>query len=145
MIWPEARFREAFHEVYIPGLYTSRVKRPGMRYIYRSIISDEFCDLGAGQHPAGDPAGLHILGWRCSAVSFWAIYETGYVDNDLIGARHEKDPNLTRQFFESPVADLRRAAWVWAAGCGALALLLLRWPLCTRRLRISWPGPLSCC
>ena len=36
VIWPEARFREAFHDVYLPGLYTSRVKRPGTRYIYGS-------------------------------------------------------------------------------------------------------------
>ena len=41
VICPDAHFHEAFRNIYVPGLYISRVKRPNLRFIYRSIISDE--------------------------------------------------------------------------------------------------------
>ena len=129
VVWPEAAFREAFHQVYIPGMYTSRIKRPGIRYIYRSIVSDEFSLWVLASIPLVTQPGLHVLGLALLCVSFWAIYETGYVDNDAIGARHEADPNLSRQFFESKVRRSTVLAWLWAAGCGIAALILLRWPL----------------
>lgn len=128
VIWPEARFLEAFHDVYIPGLYISRVKRPGMRYVYRSIISDEFSIWVLASITLVAQPALHVLGLALLSMSFWAIYETGYVDNDYIGARHEQDPVLTPQFYESPVRLSTVLPWVWAAGCGILALMLLRWP-----------------
>jgi hypothetical protein len=70
---------------------------------------------------------LHVFGLALLSMSFWAIYETGYVDNDEIGARHEKDPVLTPQFFESPVRRSAVLPWVWAAVCGAAGVALLNW------------------
>jgi hypothetical protein len=131
VIWPEARFREAFHDIYLPGLYTSRVKRPGKRYIYRSVISDDFSIWVLASLPFALQTWSHVAGLALLSISFWAIYETGYVHNDLIGARYERKPNLSRQFHESPVhisANLPWA-WAWAAGCGLAGLVLLHWPL----------------
>jgi hypothetical protein len=129
VIWPEARYRDAFEDLYLPGLYIHRVKRPGVRYIYRSIVSDELSIWVLASITLATLPLLHILGLALLSMSFWAIYETGYVDNDQIGARHEKDPILTPQFFESRVRQSSVLPWVWAAGCGMAALLLLRWPL----------------
>lgn len=129
VIWPEARYRDAFEELYLPGLYISRVKRPGVKYIYRSIISDEFSVWVLASITLATQPLLHIAGLGLLSISFWAIYETGYVDNDQIGVRHEKDPKLTREFFESRVRTSSVLPWVWAAGCGMAGLLLLRWPL----------------
>ena len=128
VIWPEARFREAFHDVYLPGLYTSRVKRPGKRYIYRSVISDDYSVWVLASIPLALHPWPHIAGLALLSVSFWAIYETGYVHNDLIGARYEKNPNLSQQFHESPVKVSAVLPWVWAAGCGVAGLMLLNWP-----------------
>ena len=127
--WPEARFREAFHDIYLPGLYTSRVKRPGMRYIYRSVISDDFSVWVLASIPFALETWSHVAGLALLSISFWAIYETGYVHNDLIGARYERKPNLTRQFHESPVRISATLPWVWAAACGVAGLMLLHWPL----------------
>jgi hypothetical protein len=129
VVWPEARFREAFHDVYLPGLYTSRVKRPGKRYIYRSVISDDYSIWVLASIPFALHTLPHVAGLALLSVSFWAIYETGYIHNDLIGARYEKKPNLSRQFHESPVVTSAVLPWAWAAACGAAGLLLLRWPL----------------
>ena len=128
VIWPQARYRDAFESLYLPGLYISQVKRPGVRYIYRSIVSDEFSIWVLASITLVSQPLLHVAGLALLSMSFWAIYETGYVDNDQIGARHEKDPVLTQQFFESKVRTSTLLAWVWAAGCGLGGLLLLRWP-----------------
>jgi hypothetical protein len=129
VIWPEAAFREAFHDVYLPGLYTSRVKRPGKRYIYRSVISDDYSVWVLASIPLALQPWPHVIGLALLSVSFWAIYETGYVHNDRIGAEFEKKPKLTREFFDNPVRTSAVLPWAWAAVCGAAGLLLLRWPL----------------
>ena len=128
VIWPEARYRDAFDDMYMPGLYISRVKRPGVRYIYRSIISDEFSIWVLASITLVAQPVLHIVGLALLSMSFWAIYETGYVDNDQVGALHENDPVLTPEFFESRVRTSSVLPWAWAAGCGVAGLVLLRWP-----------------
>jgi len=114
--------------MYLPGLYISRVKRPGVRYIYRSIISDEFSIWVLASVTLVSQPLLHVAGLALLSMSFWAIYETGYVDNDRVGARHEKDPVLTPEFFECTVRTSTVLAWVWAAACGLGGLVLLRLP-----------------
>jgi phosphoserine phosphatase len=128
-IWPEARYQAALRSVYLPGQYLSVVKRPGARYIVRAILQEDFtlwilCSIALATQPL-----LHVAGLTLLLVSFWAIYERGYVDNDLMGARFEAKPRLNPAFWEAPVATPRWSPWIWALGCGAAALFLLRWPL----------------
>ncbi len=37
---------------------------------------------------------LHVVGLLFLLLSFWAVYERGYVDNDEIAARYEREPTL---------------------------------------------------
>ncbi|WP_353475865.1 haloacid dehalogenase-like hydrolase (plasmid) [Salipiger sp. H15] len=124
-VWPGACFRPAFADVYYPGRYLSTVKRPGSGYIRRSILQDDLliwvlCTVSLAPLPA-----LHLAGIGALLVSFWAVYEQGYVDNDLVGAKHEHDPQLSPAFRTSELARHRAAPWVWAvvtglAGVGAV-------------------------
>ncbi len=125
-VWPEARFRRALSKIYLPGEYLTHVKRPGARYILRGILQEDFAfwvlsSVALALHPVTHIAGLLLL-----TISFWAVYERGYVDNDLIAARYESDPKLTPEFWNSPVATPVLLPWVWAAAAAALALLLLQ-------------------
>jgi glycosyltransferase involved in cell wall biosynthesis len=125
-VWPEARFRRALSKIYLPGEYLSHVKRPGARYIMRGILQEDFAfwvlsSVGLAMHPF-----THIVGLLLLITSFWAVYERGYVDNDLIAAHYERDPKLTPEYWNAPVATPMLLPWVWAAGAGALALLLLQ-------------------
>ncbi len=127
-VWPEARFRQALSSVYLPGQYLTHVKRPGARYIVRGILQEDFAfwvlsSIALAQMPiAHVPALLFLL------VSFWAIYERGYVDNDLVAARYEESPKLSEAFARAPVATPRWQPWIWAAFCGAIGVALVRWP-----------------
>lgn len=127
-VWPEARYHNALSSVYLPGQYLTHVKRPGARYIMRGILQEDFAFWVLSSVALAALPLLHVLGLLFLLVSFWAIYERGYVDNDLIAARYETNPKLSAAFRDAPVATPRLQPWIWAAVCGAVAIVLLRWP-----------------
>lgn len=127
-VWPEARYRRALSDVYLPGQYLTHVKRPGARYIVRGILQEDFAFWVLSSVALAALPVLHVLGLLFLLVSFWAVYERGYVDNDLIAARFEACPKLSAAFLESPVATPRWQPWIWAFACGAIAVVLLRRP-----------------
>lgn len=128
-VWPEARYSPALNGVYLPGQYLTYVKRPGGRYIARGILQEDFALWVLSSLALAALPLLHVAGLLCLLLSFWAIYERGYVDNDLMAVRYEAEPKLSAVFADSPVATPRWQPWIWAAGSGALAIVLLRWPL----------------
>lgn len=142
-VWPEARHRHAFSGVYLPGQYLTHVKRPGARYIARGILQEDFAFWVLSSTGLALVPVTHVLGLLFLLVSFWAIYERGYVDNDLIAARFESDPKLSAAFADSPVATPRWQPWLWAFACGAIAVVLLRWPLAPAAVDFAaWAGVL---
>jgi len=128
-VWPEAHYRRALSGVYSPGQYVTQVKRPGQRYIVRGILQEDFAYWVLSSIALAALPVPHVLGLLFLLVSFWSIYERGYVDNDLIAARFEATPKLSAEFLDSPVATPRWQPWIWAFACGAIAIVLLRWPV----------------
>ncbi len=127
-VWPEAQHRHALSGVYLPGQYLTYVKRPGARYIVRGILQEDFAFWVLSSLALATLPIMHAIGLLFLLVSFWAIYERGYVDNDLMAARFETDPKLSAAFHDSPVATPRWQPWIWALACGAIAIVFLRWP-----------------
>lgn len=127
-VWPEARMHRALNSVYLPGQYLSQVKRPGSRYIWRGILQEDFAFWVLSSLALATLPLLHVFGLLFLLISFWAVYERGYVDNDLIGSRFEANPKLSAAFKDAPVATPRWQPWIWAIGSAAIALVLLRWP-----------------
>jgi hypothetical protein len=58
-------------------------------------------------------------------LSFWAIYERGYVDNDLVASRYEHDAKLSATFGSVLVAAPAVQPWIWALLAGAAAVAIL--------------------
>jgi phosphoserine phosphatase len=142
-VWPEAHYRRALSGVYLPGQYLSQVKRPGARYIVRGILQEDFAFWVLSSIALAALPFLHALGLLFLLVSFWAIYERGYVDNDLVAARFEVEPKLSAAFHVNPVATPRWQPWFWALGCGAVGTVALRWPADpTAADLLAWPAVL---
>lgn len=128
VVWPQARYRPALGDVYLPGQYLTLVKRPGERYIVRGILQEDFAFWLLASLPLAAAPMTHVFGLGALLLSFWAIYEVGYVDNDRIAARHERHPKLSAAFHEAPVATPGLQPWLWATATGAAGIWLLRWP-----------------
>lgn len=128
-IWPEAKFHRALSNVYLPGQYLTHIKRPGARYIVRGILQEDFVFWVLSSIALASLPILHVLGLLFLLLSFWGIYERGYVDNDLTAKHYEAEPKLSSAFHESPVATPRWQPWIWATISGAIAIVILRWPL----------------
>ena len=124
-VWPEAQWREALSGVYMPFEYLSRVKRPRSRYVWTSIIQEDYAFWILASLGAGIALGAHIAGLALLLISFWAVYETGYVDNDRVGAAFEKSPKLSPEFARHNVATPSLAPWLWAGATGYLGVAML--------------------
>jgi len=128
VVWPEARYRTALSRCYWPTEYLARIKRPGERYFFRGVLQDDFAYwLLASVTLASYPL-FHVAGLLLLLISFWAIYELGYVDNDQVAERFEREPKLSPEFFRNPVVTPSWQPWLWAAGFGAAAIFVLRLP-----------------
>jgi hypothetical protein len=124
-LWPRASYRRALSDVYLPGEYISRIKRPGERYILRGIVQEDFAFwLMSSIALAVNPL-THLVGLLLLLLSFWAIYERGYVDNDLAASRYESDPKLSSSFGRMRVATPAVEPWIWALFAGAAAVATL--------------------
>lgn len=128
VIWPEARFVPALSRVYLPLEYLTEVKRPGKRYFLGAILGDDYIVWVLASIALAGFWVPHVLGLLLLLISFWAIYERGYVDNDEMAARHEKDPVLSETFHGSHVATPKVTPWIWALVFGAAGVTVLAWP-----------------
>lgn len=118
-VWPQARYCPALGGVYLPGQYVSKVKHPGERYILRAIVQEDFAFWCLSSIGLAANGAVHVAGLLLLLLSFWAIYERGYVDNDLVASRHEADPKLSATFGNANVATPSLSPWIWAVMAGA--------------------------
>ena len=125
-VWPRARFSPALSDVYLPGQYLALVKRPGERYISRGILQEDFALwVLSSVMLAADPV-RHVVGLLFLLLSFWAVYEYGYVDNDRVAVRLEHDPKLSDAFRDGLAVTPRWVPWIWALVSGAVGVVTLR-------------------
>ena len=123
-LWPQARYRRALSGVYLPGEYISKIKHPGERHIFRGILQEDFAFwLLSSISLASNPAS-HVVILLLLLLSFWAIYERGYVDNDLVASRYESDPQLSATFGSVWVATPAVQPWIWALLSGVAAVAI---------------------
>jgi hypothetical protein len=128
VVWPQARIVPALSRVYLPFEYLSKVKRPKKRYFVSAVLGDDYVMWILASIALAGAVIPHLVGLLLLLLSFWAIYERGYVDNDLVAARYEKDPVLSDAFYGSHVATPRLAPWIWAMAFGLGGVAVLAWP-----------------
>lgn len=141
--WPFARFVPAHRGTYLPLEYTHRIKRPGLNYIQRSILGDDYMVWLVASIVIASAPITHAIGLLLLIVSFWTIYELGYVDNDRMGELHEANPTLTSEYHQIPVTTSFAQAWIWALGFGAAGVAVIERDFATWMTGFaSWAGVL---
>ncbi len=127
-VWPQARYRSALADVYLPGQYITLIKHPGEHYIRRSVLQDDYVWWILTSIALSAAPIFHVIGLLLLLASFWAIYEMGYADNDKIADQFEAQPALTSAYHEESVATPRIQPWIWSAILGIAGLCVIRLP-----------------
>ncbi|WP_340091494.1 haloacid dehalogenase-like hydrolase [Nostoc punctiforme] len=125
VIWPEAKYISAMSDVYIPFLYLERAKRPGDKYFVKKILLDDFVLLILGLSLANSQPIPHAISMFFLLLSFWCIYELGYVENDIIAERFEKEPTLSETYQKYKNRINVWQAWLWSVIFAFPGLIIL--------------------
>ena len=121
--WRDAVYRRSFRGVYLPGFYTRFVKRPGAGGFNSTVTTLCFWFVITLTSSDFDLRSLGAV--LLFFGSFWAIYETGYLDNDRCGQRFETDSVVTPEFGAFPQAYFEVKAWSFALVLGAGGVWML--------------------
>lgn len=99
---------------YIPLLYSEKVKRPNKNYFLNNIIGEDFVIIllsftYSSLHPLFSIIGLFLL-----QISFWCIYELGYIENDVIGEKFEEKAILSHNYKNYEHLKSSWQPWAWS-------------------------------
>lgn len=124
--WPQAIFLPALADVYVPLLYQEKAKRnPSDRYFVRVILYDDWLSLILATSWLSSQPLLHALSMLFLVLSFWCIYEVGYIENDRVAEKYEAKPNLTATYKRYINRYDPWSPWIWALLFAIPGLMLL--------------------
>ena len=125
LVWHEAQYIPAMSDIYIPLVYTEKVKKPGDQYLFKTIIKDDLLMLVMASTWLSHQPLLHFASMTLLMFSFWCIYEIGYMENDLIAEKFEKSPQLTANYQKyKPIINLWQP-WIWSSILAIPGIVLL--------------------
>lgn len=123
--WPTAQYIPAMADIYIPLLYTERVKLSDQKYFFKVIVAEDLLFLILGTSWLSDRPILHATSLVFLMLSFWCIYEIGYMENDLIAEKFEKDPALSENYYRYKKRINLWQPWFWAIILAIPGIVLL--------------------
>lgn len=125
--WPGAEYRPMVTNSYVPFLYTQRAKRPGENYMLYGVLLEDIVLLWLAFAWLMPSPLLGALGLSLLHLSFWAVYELGYVENDTRAVKHEAKPKTFAVAAPYAARMSTWQAWSTAAVLGAAGAALLAW------------------
>ena len=112
-------------KVYIPFLYSEKVKRPDKNYFLLSIIGEDFLILVLSFAFISSRPLLNALALFLLQASFWCIYEIGYIENDIIGEKFEDKAVLSYNYNSYEYSFQLWQPWAWALILSVLGIVFL--------------------
>ncbi|MEM7555601.1 MAG: HAD family hydrolase [Cyanobacteria bacterium P01_A01_bin.84] len=113
-VWSEAKSVPAMDDVYIPFFYLEKVKKPGKPYFLYEIVAYDLLFLLIGLTWLSPQPIFHVVSMIFLLLSFWCIYEIGYMENDLVAEKFEKKPVLSERYqrYKSRISLWK--PWIWS-------------------------------
>jgi hypothetical protein len=69
--------------------------------------------------------GINALGLFLLQLSFWCVYEIGYIENDIIGEKFEDQAVLSYRYNSSQYSFQLWQPWIWAFALAVFGITLL--------------------
>lgn len=111
--------------IYIPLLYSEKVKRPDKRYFINNIIGEDFIILVLSFSYASSHPWLSVIGLFLLQIAFWCIYELGYIENDRIGEKFEDKAVLSYNYKSYEYSFGFWQPWLWALALSIAGIIVL--------------------
>ena len=113
-------------KTYLPLFYSEKVKRPDKKYFLNNILGEDFVILLLSfayhrVHFWQSAIALFLL-----QISFWCIYELGYIENDIIGDKFEDKAVLSYNYNSYQYSFRLWQPWVWSFVLSAAGIILLQ-------------------
>ncbi|MDJ0798450.1 MAG: haloacid dehalogenase-like hydrolase [Calothrix sp. MO_167.B12] len=124
IVWSEAKTVHAMDDVYIPFFYIERVKRKPGYFLKEILGNDLFCLILASSWLSSHPIS-HAISLTFLMLSFWCIYEVGYMENDLVSEKFEKKPVLSENYQRYKKRINLWQPWIWSAVFAIPGIILL--------------------
>lgn len=70
-------------KIYIPLLYSEKIKRPDKRYFLNNIIGEDFIILWLSFAYSSSHLWFNSISIFLLLIAFWCVYELGYIENDI--------------------------------------------------------------
>ena len=96
--WPRAQFLPALRDAYVPFDYLENGKRPGQKHFFHVVVREELVVVWLAYLWTSPNPWLTALVLTFLHLSFWAVYEIGYFENDCVAARLESEPHIPSGF-----------------------------------------------
>ncbi|WP_019509251.1 hypothetical protein [Pleurocapsa sp. PCC 7319] len=112
-------------KIYIPLLYSEKIKRPGKRYFLNNIIGEDFIILWLSFAYTSSHLLLSSISIFLLLIAFWCIYELGYIENDIIGDKYEDKAVLSHNYKSGEYSFGLWQPWLWSLGLSILGIIAL--------------------
>ena len=112
-------------KIYIPLLYSEKVKRPDKKYFLLTILGEDFIILLLAFNFLGSNFLLNSIGLFLLQISFWCVYEIGYIENDIIGDKFEDKAVLSYNYSSYEYSFRLWQPWVWAFALSIFGIAFL--------------------
>jgi hypothetical protein len=123
--WPEALYEPALADAYLPFLYLEKGKHPGEGFFAKVVIYQEWLSLCLATSLLNPQPLQHALSMLFLVLSFWCIYEIGYIENDRIAEKYEAKPKLSATYQRYIKRFDPWLPWFWATFFAVPGLILL--------------------
>jgi hypothetical protein len=102
-----------------------------------SILGEDFLVLllaftFVSPHPGTNALGLFLL-----QLSFWCVYEIGYIENDIIGEKFEDNAVLSYNYNSYQYSFQLWQPWIWAFALAILGITLLHQEIALKGVNLS--------
>jgi hypothetical protein len=122
--WEEVKTTPGKRLFYYPFRYTNEGKYPDKRILINQQFGEDLVVVLLGYaFLAPTPAAL--LGLLLLFVSFFAVYEIGYHENDFLAARREAKPSVSPEASRFADYPIRSQGWLWSICLGAAGSALV--------------------
>ncbi|MEL6160242.1 MAG: haloacid dehalogenase-like hydrolase [Cyanobacteria bacterium J06627_32] len=147
LTWPGASYIPAMSNIYLPLLYSEKVKHPGKDHFIRRVLMwhwsvSVIAYSALSPHPITSAIALFLL-----ILSYWCVYEIGYQENDLVGEQLEIRPTLSENYASYKTRLNLKTPWPWCwaiaftiPGCFLLAISRIAEPLAFKDIAINGFG-----